>query len=1134
MKNDELIENLCVYCNSNKSFSYFQKSRNPSKNLFKNEYEKLVNKKILKYKWIKNLSYNESLQYVLNNLEEWNIQNKEKCEQKNNTLIYKNKNFHIYNKKFLNDEKYTKYAILNSRRDKNNFKPKIFIDKILTFKSKYENNSKKSFIKENNSKNESIKDSNKKNDIIEENYSENNFIKKRISRSYTKENNFKNESKKDNNLRNVNIRENNLKEDFIEEKNFKSIFIKENKLNGEFIENNKLKNIKLKIRAGSKKKDIFKYMFNVFIRRKYYKKIFKLWLDSFLKRNGSINKKLAKKIINYMIIKNSIIFDVELFNFFFSKNLVNHFNTNLYFLIGKSGNKKKDFIKDLFLSFPFKYHNDDIFIIDIIEYEKYPIVCDYKYIESLSFSNCKKIVKNNEVLHQMNNKYYEVNKKNILKCINKPNFSFKIYNSFKIKNKYLKLINLEKTNNLNYNNLYINEQNKVNCKKSSVETYVGNLNELNDIYKLNNFSNYNNSYSKYATLSSKLNNNVDNYNSIKDNGRNKTILSIFSDNESASSFDLYNLKNNEFNKKIFSENKKYKEYKNKLYINKILYPYYYELLLKENAITNIKNRKEIEKINKFYMNLEYILISFTKIAVLKQLVWKKKNFKLLFYFLKKKKKRKKLNEKILGLNLFNGGYSFLLIKNFDYINNFSYFKKNCIMFLFLKYIYIWKNMNLNAHIFIISSTTNNNNILNNSSNDDNIISLFNSYMNNFFVFIFPNFLHKKDRYKLLTHLYKKNNLNYSKNQIKDVSKITNSFNIENLTKLFQDEYRERIISLLKKNKIVIKDKNFIKKLFQNINNNHFFSKVLNFQNDSHVFIHTHEIELYKKKDFKVLCKKLREKTYGFSEIIGENVLINRLKKEVIENFNIDKKKNATSINFFDSVGILIHGSSGSGKTFISKKIIEECNCNSIIINCSNIFNKIMGESEKFLNEIFEYAKSKLQPCIILLDAIENICFKENVTEMEKFSRRLKLCFYENIDKIHFEQKWKNNPCLILIIATTTSIDNIDDNLLMNHRIKYIYQTKDFEYWDNKDIYKLFQKCLKSNNIKSTDFLYSKSFQIFMSENIFKKKKDLSPLYISNLCRDTLIHHLQRTVKGSEIEDEIKVEDFYKSLRRMNY
>ncbi|CRG98471.1 AAA family ATPase, putative [Plasmodium relictum] len=1132
MKNDELIENFCVYCNSNKSFSYFQKSLDPPKNLFKNEYEKLVNTKTIKYKWIKNLSYNECLQQVLKNLDECNLQFKGKCERKNNSLIYRNEQFHAYNKKFLNDEKYIKYAIFNNRKNKNSFKPKIFIDKILGIKNRYKIDSKNNFIKENNSKNKLKKDNHLKNDIIKENYSKNNFIEKETSSIYTKEKNFKNEFTKDSNLRNVIIKENNLKKDFVEEGNFQSNFVKEKNLSGNFIKSNKLKNIKLgKREKKKKKKDIFKYLFNIFKRRKYYKTIFKLWLDNFLKRNGILNKKLVKKLINYLIIKNSIIFDVELWNFFFCKNLINHFNVNLYFLIGKSGNKKEDFIRDLFHSFPFKYSNDDIFIIDIIQYENFPIVCDYRYIESMNFTNWEKIEKNNEIFNEMNNKNYEINRNYVLKCLNKTNFSFKICDSFKIKNKYLKLVNLEKIKNLNYINLYVNKPNKVNYKKLSVGTCLRNLNEINDNYVWNKISINNNSFDKNVALSSNLNNNLCNYNSIKEDVRSERILSIFSDSESVSSFDLYNLKNNEFNKNVFSENKEWKEYKKKLYVNKILYPYYYELVLKENTIINIKNRKEIQKIDKFNMNLEYILISFTKIALVKQLVWKKKIFRLLFFFLKNKKK-KNLNKKILGLNLFNGGYSFLLIKNFDYINNFPIFKKNCIMFLFLKYIYIWKNMNLNAHIFIISSFVGNNNF-NNSNNNDNIISLFNSYVNNFFVFIFPHFLHKKDRYELLTHLYRKNNLNYSKKHIKNISKITSSFNRENLMKLFQDEYRERIINLLKRNRITIKDKKFIKKLFQNINNNHFFSEALSFQNDSHIYVHSHEIELYKKKNFNTFCKKLREKTYGFGEIIGEDTLITRLKKEVIENFNIDKKKNKTSINFFDSVGILIHGNSGSGKTFISKKIIEECNCNSIIINCSNIFNKIMGESEKFLNEIFEFAKSKLQPCIILLDGIENICFKENITEVEKFAKRLKLCFYENIDKIHFEQKWKNNPCLILIIATTTSIDNIDDNLLMNHRIKYIYQTKDFHYWDNKDIYKLFGKCLKSNNIKSTDFLYSESFKTFISENILEKKKNLSPLYISNLCRDTLIHYLKRTIKGGEMKNEIIVEDFYKSLK-MNY
>ncbi|CAD2098665.1 AAA family ATPase, putative [Plasmodium vinckei brucechwatti] len=1070
------FENFIVYCNSSKSFSYLQKNENSYKSQKKkiqnNEYEKLVDEKKKKYKWIKNLSHKECSKHILENLKQNNnikhtenkFNGKTKTKKRGYSLLCNINNELIYtykNNKFIKDAKCMKAASLAVQKKKNVFKPSKCIS---IFKEKEDTEKKERWTtKKQNTGND---------DLIKE---------KHISN------------------------ENKLKSDNLTK--IKGVEKKDNRI------------------------DIYKYLFNIYIRKEYYKKVSKRWLKKFIKKNGPLYKEIAKQLINLLIIKNFVIFDVELWNFFLPQNLINHFNINLQFFCGKSGNKKTEFLKNIFESFPFKYSHENVHIIDMVEYEKCSIVYDYKYlINPNRFLNSVEIGINNK-------------RTNKIKNINKDNFSFKLFDMSRSKDIYTHLSPLRQ--NVNCNKI----KQKVDIHTiSSKHVKTSNINIIESNYKID--------ANEKTTGTKKIDNSCINQYRYKD----KKIFSLLESSDSeemCNSIDLHYLnKINEHNNYLSKDINLY-DYKKKTYINNILYPNYYEIALKEFLITDVKSRKTIQMIDSLNLNLEYILISFTKIAIIKQLVWKKKMFRLLHKFVKKDDKtklEKKIRRKTLGLNLFNGGYSFLLIKNLDFINNFSVLKKNCIMFLLLKYIFIWKKMNLNAHMFIVSPVLDDNisSGFNKSDigkkNHENVLLQLNPYINKYFLFVLPSFLHHKDRYIILKHLYKKHNLPYSIKTLQYVSKITNSYCKENLIKLFQDEYKERIIYLLKK-KNISKDENAnnsvenIKQLMSKNKNKkiHFFNKTLNFQCDSHLFIHGKEIELYKKKSFEKLNKNDKSKTYGFDKVVGENELIDRLKNEVVHNFihkERQKHYNSTDCdkNLFDDAGILLYGESGSGKTFISKIIIEECNCNSIIINCANIFNKVMGESEKCLNEIFEYAKNKLQPCIIMFDGIENICFKHDLfsNSIDKFSARLKLCFYENLDKLHFEKKWnlncKRNTNSIIIICTTADINNVDSNLLVNHRIRHIYQTKSFKFWENKDVYKLFENCLRSNNIDPNVLINSENFQKYIQENILSRKDKFSPLDISNMCSDTLARCIKIGISNG---NEIHLENFCNILRE-NY
>lgn len=85
-------------------------------------------------------------------------------------------------------------------------------------------------------------------------------------------------------------------------------------------------------------------------------------------------------------------------------------------------------------------------------------------------------------------------------------------------------------------------------------------------------------------------------------------------------------------------------------------------------------------------------------------------------------------------------------------------------------------MNLNAHMFVVSPALDDNtpNGFNKSDigekSHENILLQLNPYINKYFLFILPNFLHHNDRYIILRHLYRKHNLPYSIKTLKYILK----------------------------------------------------------------------------------------------------------------------------------------------------------------------------------------------------------------------------------------------------------------------------------------------------------------------------------------------------------------------------
>ncbi|KFG60440.1 cell division protein CDC48AP [Toxoplasma gondii RUB] len=80
-------------------------------------------------------------------------------------------------------------------------------------------------------------------------------------------------------------------------------------------------------------------------------------------------------------------------------------------------------------------------------------------------------------------------------------------------------------------------------------------------------------------------------------------------------------------------------------------------------------------------------------------------------------------------------------------------------------------------------------------------------------------------------------------------------------------------------------------------------------------------------------------------------------------------------------GVLLHGSSGCGKTLLAKAIANECGANFLTVNGPEVMSKLAGESEANLRRIFEEAAA-LSPCLLFIDEIDSIASKREKTQGE--------------------------------------------------------------------------------------------------------------------------------------------------------
>ena len=107
----------------------------------------------------------------------------------------------------------------------------------------------------------------------------------------------------------------------------------------------------------------------------------------------------------------------------------------------------------------------------------------------------------------------------------------------------------------------------------------------------------------------------------------------------------------------------------------------------------------------------------------------------------------------------------------------------------------------------------------------------------------------------------------------------------------------------------------------------------------------------------------------WAQIPGDLSVKARLHQLVVEPFKSPEKwqrLNVAPIN-----GLVLHGASGSGKTYLARALARESGCATLYVEAPRLLRPYLGQSEAALREVFREAR-ELAPAILILDQLDSV------------------------------------------------------------------------------------------------------------------------------------------------------------------
>lgn len=211
-------------------------------------------------------------------------------------------------------------------------------------------------------------------------------------------------------------------------------------------------------------------------------------------------------------------------------------------------------------------------------------------------------------------------------------------------------------------------------------------------------------------------------------------------------------------------------------------------------------------------------------------------------------------------------------------------------------------------------------------------------------------------------------------------------------------------------------------------------------------------------DFRIENVILRERpSVTFNDIGGLDEVKELLRMEVI--YPRTKKNLYALYGKRPGCGILLYGPPGCGKTLIAKALANECGpgVEFVAPRISDVMSRYVGDSEKIIAAIFDYAK-KLKECVIFFDEIDSLIPRSGPS----YVRRVKNTFLECVDGITSKKEG------LLIVGATNAPWLIDPAARRPGRFDKVIYVPPPDFEARRSIFQIHLREVIANNMLGED------------------------------------------------------------------
>ncbi|KAE8986421.1 hypothetical protein PR003_g23018 [Phytophthora rubi] len=161
-----------------------------------------------------------------------------------------------------------------------------------------------------------------------------------------------------------------------------------------------------------------------------------------------------------------------------------------------------------------------------------------------------------------------------------------------------------------------------------------------------------------------------------------------------------------------------------------------------------------------------------------------------------------------------------------------------------------------------------------------------------------------------------------------------------------------------------------------------------------------------------------------------------------------------------SVGALVSGLPGIGKTALSQAICKCIGVKTIFLNAADIFQTYVGQSEKQLVAIFESAVLQA-PCVLLIDGIEAIAASRRALADSQSALEIGVlgALLSSLEKI------KASSHRVFVLSTTTRPGDVDAAVLSNGRLDQIVKIEPPSQTERLEILRILTRTWQNDKLE---------------------------------------------------------------------